>query len=110
MLTKSDILVKVNEQWKENLDANFKMENRLNDLRTQCERSIKLSGENNSTIAMVHNLLKDVQDLCDQNKIDINNLIQSKVDSDSYLNDQKEINNRFRYTEFSIRTNQNALI
>jgi len=64
------------------LELTHKLESKINNLREQSELSVKLSTENNTTIEMVQNLLKELQNSCDTNKIDINNLAHEKVTQD----------------------------
>jgi len=80
---KEELLQTVNSQWSEIVDLNHKTDNKINELRNLSEKSINISTENNTTIEMVQNILKDLQEVSDRNKVDIIQLFKSKVDSES---------------------------
>mmetsp|Transcript_69670 Transcript_69670/g.150116 ORF Transcript_69670/g.150116 Transcript_69670/m.150116 type:complete len:148 (+) Transcript_69670:261-704(+) len=81
---KSDLVGQINSQWKELVAMNQGTESKITELKDMTSACINLGNENNSTIEMVQSMLKDLQDLCDKNKVDINSLTNNKVNVDSY--------------------------
>lgn len=82
METKNEITNTVNAQWKEVVEFNTDTDKKIDTLRTQSELCMTLSNENMTTIEMVQSVVKDLQDLTDKSKNEIQDLFGCKVDTD----------------------------